>query len=52
MLWVDDLVLLAPTAAKMQPVKKALSEDFEMKDLGCHRWWTGKCRLNVGVIAN
>jgi 2-hydroxychromene-2-carboxylate isomerase len=32
-LWVDDLVILVRTAGEMQPLKKALSEAFEMKDL-------------------
>ena len=31
---MDDLVILAPTVGEMQPLKKALSEAFEMKDLG------------------
>jgi hypothetical protein len=33
-LWVDDLMILARTVREMQPLKKALSETFEMKDLG------------------
>jgi hypothetical protein len=33
-LYVDDLVILAPTVAEMEPLKKALSGTFEMKDLG------------------
>lgn len=33
-LYVDDLIILARTVAEMEPLKKALSEAFEMKDLG------------------
>jgi hypothetical protein len=40
-LWVDDLVILARTVYEMQPLKKALSEGFEMKDLGKARHLLG-----------
>lgn len=33
-IYVDDLIILARTVAEMEPLKKALSEAFEMKDLG------------------
>ena len=33
-LWVDDLVILAQTVGETKSLKKALSEAFEMKDLG------------------
>jgi hypothetical protein len=33
-LWVDDIVILARTVGEIQPLKTALSEAFEVKDLG------------------
>ena len=33
-LYVDNLFLFSPLLEKIQPLKQALSEAFEMKDLG------------------
>ena len=33
-LYVDDLVILAASAARIEPLKRALSAEFQMKDLG------------------
>ena len=40
-LYVDDLVILAPTVEEMQPLKQALKDRFEMKDLGEAKYLLG-----------
>jgi len=44
-LYVDDLLLFAPTVDRIQPLKQALSEAFEMKDLG-----ESKFVLSISII--
>ena len=41
-LYVDNLLLFSPTPEKIRPLKQALSEAFEMKDLG-------EARLVLGI---
>jgi hypothetical protein len=40
-IWVDDIIISAPTLEKVNCVKSALSDRFKMKDLGQLKWFLG-----------
>jgi hypothetical protein len=46
-LYVDDLLLFSKTLGEIEPLKRALSSAFEMKDLG-----EAKYVLGINIIRN
>ena len=40
-IYLDDLLLLGPDLAKIDQLKKQLSDKFSMRDMGAISWYLG-----------